>query len=119
MTRSTIKTLPSELLEQLQAWLRDPTISQLEATERLNELLEEIGEKPRSKSAVNRYAVEMNEIGEKIQQSREFSPRQSSCRKPMNLLIRNRSRSWLTRLRNWKTRQPSTKNASARLSNAR
>ncbi len=73
MTRSTIKTLPPELLEQLQAWLRDPTISQLQATERLNELLEEIGEKPRSKSAVNRYAVEMNEIGEKIQQSREIA----------------------------------------------
>lgn len=73
MTRSTIKTLPPQLLEQLQSWLRDPTISQLEATDRLNELLIEIGEKPRSKSAVNRYAVEMSEIGAKIQQSREIA----------------------------------------------
>ncbi len=73
MATSTIKTLPPELLEQLQDWLRDPTITQLEATERLNELLVEIGEKPRSKSAVNRYAVQMNEIGAKIQQSREVA----------------------------------------------
>ncbi|MBS9780887.1 MAG: DUF3486 family protein [Gammaproteobacteria bacterium] len=73
MSKSSIKTLPPELLEQLQAWLRDPKITQLEATDRLNELLIEIGEKPRSKSAVNRYAVEMNEIGAKIQQSREMA----------------------------------------------
>ncbi len=73
MAVSTIKTLPDELLEQLQAWLRDPKITQLEATERLNELLIEIGEKPRSKSAVNRYAMQMNEIGAKIQQSREVA----------------------------------------------
>lgn len=73
MAQSSIKTLPPALLEQLQSWLRDPTITQLEATERLNELLIEIGEKPRSKSAVNRYAVQMNEIGAKIQQSREIA----------------------------------------------
>lgn len=71
--KSTIKTLAPELLEQLQDWLRDPRITQLEATERLNELLEEVGEAPRSKSAVNRYAVQMNEIGAKIQQSREMA----------------------------------------------
>ncbi len=72
-TPSTIKTLPPELLEQLQAWLRDPRITQIEATERLNELLVEIGEKPRSKSAVNRYAIQMNEVGERIRQSREMA----------------------------------------------
>ncbi len=71
--KSSIKTLPPELLEQLQAWLRDENITQAEATDRLNELLEEIGEKPRSKSAVNRYAIQMNEIGAKIQQSREIA----------------------------------------------
>ena len=32
-----------------------------------------MGEAPRSKSAVNRYAVQMNEIGAKIQQSREMA----------------------------------------------
>lgn len=73
MAKSSIKTLPSELLEQLQDWLRDPRITQVEATERLNELLEEIGEKPRSKSAVNRYAMQMDEIGKRIQQSREMA----------------------------------------------
>lgn len=73
MAQSSIKTLPSELLEQLQAWLRDPAITQLEATERLNELLIELGEQPRSKSAVNRYALQMNEIGARIQQSREIA----------------------------------------------
>lgn len=73
MAQSSIKTLPTKLLEQLQAWLRDPAITQLEATERLNELLKELGEAPRSKSAVNRYALQMNEIGAKIQQSREIA----------------------------------------------
>lgn len=73
MARSTIKTLPPNLLEQLQDWLRDPTITQAEATERLNDLLVELGEKPRSKSAVNRYAMQMNEIGERIQQSRDMA----------------------------------------------
>lgn len=73
MAKSTIKTLPPNLLEQLQDWLRDPTITQAEATERLNDLLVELGEKPRSKSAVNRYAMQMNEIGERIQQSRDMA----------------------------------------------
>ncbi|WP_230660504.1 DUF3486 family protein [Psychrobacter sp. I-STPA10] len=73
MAKSSIKTLPPLLLEQLQDWLRDPRITQIEATERLNELLEEIGEPPRSKSAVNRYAVQMNEVGARIQQSREMA----------------------------------------------
>lgn len=73
MAQSSIKTLPAELLEQLQAWLRDPRITQLEATGRTNAVLEEMGLKPVSKSAVNRYSVEMNQIGEKIQQSREIA----------------------------------------------
>ncbi len=73
MAKSTIKTLPPKLLEQLQEWLRDPRITQEEATERLNELLEEIGEKPRSKSAVNRYAMEMAEVGAQIQETREVA----------------------------------------------
>ena len=36
MAANSIKTLPPALLEQLQGWLRDPAITQLEATERLN-----------------------------------------------------------------------------------
>lgn len=73
MAKSSIKTLPPKLLEQLQDWLRDPRITQIEATELLNEELAKIGGDKRSKSAVNRYAVEMNEIGAKIQQSREMA----------------------------------------------
>ena len=73
MAQNSIKSLPPALLEQLQEWLRDPAITQIEATERLNALLAEIGEPPRSKSAVNRYAMKMNEIGSKIQQSREVA----------------------------------------------
>ncbi len=73
MAKSSIKTLPPQLLEQLQDWLRDPCITQAQATERLNDLLIEIGEKPRSKSAVNRYSIQMNEVGEHIRQSRELA----------------------------------------------
>lgn len=73
MAKSTIETLPPDVLERLQAWLRDPTITQLEATERLNELLVEIGEAPRSKSAVNRYSIRMDEMSAKIMQSREVA----------------------------------------------
>lgn len=73
MAKSSIKTLPPKLLEQLQDWLRDPRITQVEATELLNDELAKIGGDKRSKSAVNRYAVEMNEIGAKIQQSREMA----------------------------------------------
>lgn len=73
MAQSSIKTLPPALLEQLQEWLRDPSITQMEATERLNALLIELGEKPRSKSAVNRYALQMQAVGDKIQQSREIA----------------------------------------------
>lgn len=73
MAQSSIKTLPPALLEQLQEWLRDPAITQLEATDRLNALLVELGEKPRSKSAVNRYAMQMSEIGAKIRESREIA----------------------------------------------
>ncbi|MDO4776301.1 MAG: DUF3486 family protein [Cardiobacteriaceae bacterium] len=73
MAQNSIKSLPPALLEQLQEWLRDPAITQIEATERLNALLAEIGEPPRSKSAVNRYAMKMSEVGAKIQQSREIA----------------------------------------------
>ena len=33
MAANSIKTLPPALLEQLQGWLRDPAITQLEATD--------------------------------------------------------------------------------------
>lgn len=72
MTRpSTVETLPPDLLEKLHALLRDPRVSQLDATARINAILEEEGHPERlSKSAVNRYAVRMERVGEKLRQSR-------------------------------------------------
>jgi len=69
---STIEILPPEVKAQLQAWLQDPRITQLEATDRANSLLELAGHPERvTKSAVNRYAVRMEEVGAKLRQSRE------------------------------------------------
>lgn len=71
---STIDLLPLEIKEQLQAWLQDPRITQLEATERANQLLELAGLPERvTKSSVNRYAMRMEEVGAKIRQSREIA----------------------------------------------
>lgn len=70
---STIKTLPPDILERLQALLRDPRVTQLDATARINAILTEQGQAPVSKSAVNRYAMRMAEVGAKLQQSREIA----------------------------------------------
>lgn len=71
---STIDLLPPEIKSELQAWLQDPRITQLEATDRANSLLSLMGLPERiTKSAVNRYAVKMEEVGAKIRQSREIA----------------------------------------------
>ena len=71
---STIEILPPEIKSQLQAWLQDPCCTQLEATDRANSLLELAGHPERvTKSAVNRYAVRMEEVGAKLRQSREVA----------------------------------------------
>ncbi|MCF7964010.1 MAG: DUF3486 family protein [Methylobacter tundripaludum] len=70
---STIKTLPSDILEQLQALLRDPRVTQLDATQRINAILAEQGQEPVSKSAVNRYAMRMADVGKKLQESRAIA----------------------------------------------
>lgn len=70
---STIKTLPPDILEKLQTLLRDPRVTQLEATQRINAILTEQGQDKVSKSAVNRYAMRMAEVGAKLQQSREIA----------------------------------------------
>jgi hypothetical protein len=70
---STIDTLPPDILEQLQALLRDPRVTQLDATLRINAILAEQGQEPVSKSAVNRYAMKMDRIGAKLQQSRAIA----------------------------------------------
>jgi len=71
---STIDLLPSEIKTQLQNWLQDPRITQLEATDRANSLLSALGLPERiTKSSVNRYAVKMEEVGAKLRQSREVA----------------------------------------------
>lgn len=70
---SSIKTLPPDLLEKLQELLRDPRVTQLDATRRINAILLEQGEDPLSKSAVNRYWLKMDKVGARLQQSREVA----------------------------------------------
>ena len=73
-TPSTIDRLPEDILRQLQQLLQDPRCTQLEATAKINEVLEAEGHPERvSKSAVNRYAVKMEEVGAKLRQSREVA----------------------------------------------
>ncbi|WP_320837394.1 DUF3486 family protein [Zhongshania sp.] len=71
---SSIEQLPADILQKLQALLRDPRVNQLDATRRINGILAEQGHDERvSKSSVNRYAVRMNEVGERMRQSRQVS----------------------------------------------
>ncbi len=72
--QSTIDKLPDEFRTALNALLRDPAVSQLEAAVEVNRLLAESGEPIRvSKSAVNRYSMKMEKIGAKLRQSREIA----------------------------------------------
>ncbi len=71
---STIERLPPDILEQMHALLRDPRVTQLDVTARINAALEADGHEERvSKSAVNRYAVRMDEVGERLRESRALS----------------------------------------------
>ena len=70
---STITRLPADILEQLQALLRDPRVTQLEATDKINAVLEDDGHDGVSKSAVNRYSMKMEEVGARLKQSREVA----------------------------------------------
>ncbi|MCM0081791.1 DUF3486 family protein [Geomonas sp. Red32] len=71
---STIEQLPPDIKNRLQELLQDPRVSQLELTAHINELLEAGGHDERvSKSAVNRYALRMADVGEKLRQSRDVA----------------------------------------------
>jgi len=70
---SSIEKLPADILDQLQALLRDPRVTQMDATRRINAVLSEIGEEVVSSSAVNRYAIKMEEVGSRLRQSREMA----------------------------------------------
>ncbi len=72
--QSSIDRLPEDVLQGLQALLRDPRVTQLEATQKINEILERDGHPERlSKSAVNRYSKRMEDVGAKLRQSREVA----------------------------------------------
>jgi len=78
---SNIDLLPPEIRAQVNAWLNDPAVTQLEAVERVNALIGAINEarpddKPVplvSRSSLNRYAQRVANIGEKMRQSRQVS----------------------------------------------
>jgi hypothetical protein len=70
---SRIKQLPPDILEQLHALLRDPRVTQLEVVASINALLEERGEVPVSKSALNRYKLRMDEAGAAMRDAREMA----------------------------------------------
>lgn len=73
-TPSTIDRLPEDIKSQLQKLLQDPRLTQLDVTAKINELLEDDGHPERvTKSSVNRYAVKMKDVGEKLKQSREIA----------------------------------------------
>ena len=68
---SSIDLLPAEVREALHAWLRDPGITQTEAADRTNDLLEDLGVEQRvSRHAINRYDLKMRDVGDKLRQSR-------------------------------------------------
>lgn len=73
--KSTIDQLPVDILEALQTLLRDPRITQLEATEQINSIIEQTqeGVDSVSKSAVNRYSMRMEKVGSRLTESREMA----------------------------------------------
>jgi hypothetical protein len=79
---SSVEQLPPEVLEQLQSWLRDPRVTQLDAVDKINAVIDEVNaglgenEEPIhhvSKSALNRYAQRMEKYGQKLRESREVA----------------------------------------------
>ncbi len=70
---SSIDKMPESVRDRLHEFLRDPAVSQLEATELTNLVLSGRGEKPLSKSAVNRYAMRMEHVGARLRESREMA----------------------------------------------
>jgi hypothetical protein len=71
---SSIRSLPPDKLEKLQALLRDPRFTHNEIVAEINTLLEQDGDDVRiSKSSLNRYKLQMDKVGAKLQQSREIA----------------------------------------------
>lgn len=73
---SSIDRLPDALREKLNAFLRDPSVTQKRAVALINAAIaDEYGDEvsPLSKSSVNRYAQRMERVGAQIRQAREVA----------------------------------------------
>lgn len=72
---SSVKLLPPEIRERLDAWIRDESVTQSEARERVNELLAELypDHPPVSRSALSRYELQARENMDRVQHSRELA----------------------------------------------
>lgn len=72
--QSSVDLLPEHIREQLRAMLRDPSWTQIAAKEKINEILAAEGcEERMSYSAVNREALRMRKVGERIRQTRQMA----------------------------------------------
>jgi hypothetical protein len=84
---STVDLLPAGVRQQLQSMLDNPRITQLQAVDQVNailaklraagdpEVLDPACPERVSKSAVNRYDLQMRDVGERLRQSREVADR--------------------------------------------
>lgn len=70
---STIDRLPPDILKQLNVLLADPRCSQVDAAHRINFILSQEGHGRVSKSAVNRYAIRMNEVGRRLKERHQVA----------------------------------------------
>ena len=70
---SSIHRLPPAVKERLDEDLRHPGVTQREATAKANDTLAAEGAPPISKSSVNRYALRMETVGQRVRQSREVA----------------------------------------------
>ena len=73
-TPSRIALIPERARKQLEGWLYDPATTQLEATDRLNGLLRQLGiEEPVSRHSVGRYARRIERAGKRMREARELA----------------------------------------------
>lgn len=73
---SKVDLLPQSLQDELHKLLRDKSITQMEALEAINDLIEEHGlddDAKLSRSGLNRYAAQMETVGRRIQDARDFA----------------------------------------------
>ena len=68
--KSSIDKLSPQLREKLKELLNNPSVTQLEVVNLIND---EAGEAVLSKSSVNRYKLKMERFGEKMRQAREVA----------------------------------------------